>query len=151
MTHTSENPAAAAARHARALERQARVGILRNPNAPPRPPQRKARLTGKWPSLQSTRRPQSPPPPVAAQTISDTDLARLMKAALTLPDPRAHQDTGTTGHDDADTTVTPLPDSATPTDTLETPSRPPGDALKPFVLLVGSTALIALTLLAAVW
>ncbi|MCC5970200.1 MAG: hypothetical protein JJU15_09630 [Pararhodobacter sp.] len=37
-------------------ERQARVGILRNPNTPPRPPPRKARLTGKWVELRSPRR-----------------------------------------------------------------------------------------------
>lgn len=37
-------------------ERQARVGILRNTNAPPKPPLRRAALTGKWPSLRSSRR-----------------------------------------------------------------------------------------------
>lgn len=41
------------------LERQARVGILRNLNAPPRPPARRANLMGKWMNLRSSRRPQS--------------------------------------------------------------------------------------------
>ena len=38
------------------LERQARVGILRNLNDPPSPMPRKAPLTGKWPDLRSGRR-----------------------------------------------------------------------------------------------
>lgn len=41
------------------LERQARVGILRNPNDPPRPPTRKAQLMGKWINLRSSRRPRA--------------------------------------------------------------------------------------------
>lgn len=41
------------------LERQARVGILRNLNAPPRPPMRRANLMGKWMNLRSSRRPKS--------------------------------------------------------------------------------------------
>ena len=40
-------------------ERQARVGILRNPNSPPTPPARRVALTGKWMRLRSTRRPRS--------------------------------------------------------------------------------------------
>lgn len=39
------------------LARQARVGILRNTNEPPRPPTRKASLTARWLSLRSSRRP----------------------------------------------------------------------------------------------
>lgn len=45
------------ARRDRQLERQARVGILRNPNQPPAPPARKAPLMGKWLRLRSSRRP----------------------------------------------------------------------------------------------
>lgn len=51
---------AAEAAHARRLsrlERQGRVGILRNPNDPPRPPPRKTALMGRWLSLRSGRRP----------------------------------------------------------------------------------------------
>jgi len=113
VTKTSENPAAAAiSRRALWLERQARVGILRNPNAPPRPPPRKAALMGKWPRLRSGRRPLSdinpatePPEPRAAEQPAgrpamrpagtgqaieadnalpnDTDLARMMRQAST--------------------------------------------------------------------
>lgn len=43
-------------------DRQARVGILRNPNQPPKPPTRRAALMGKWPSLRSSRRPSAPHP-----------------------------------------------------------------------------------------
>ena len=39
------------------LDRQARVGILRNLNPVPRPPARRPALTGRWPSLRSSRRP----------------------------------------------------------------------------------------------
>ncbi|MFN4100349.1 MAG: hypothetical protein ACK4GT_11280 [Pararhodobacter sp.] len=38
-------------------ERQARVGILRNPASPPRPPARRAPLMGRWLDLRSSRRP----------------------------------------------------------------------------------------------
>lgn len=50
------------------LARQARVGILRNPNEPPRPPSRKTSLTGRWLSLRSSRRPP-------AQQVVDAALA----------------------------------------------------------------------------
>lgn len=65
---TRVSPTADAAAPSRALlrqERQARVGILRNPNQPPKPPPRRARLMGKWPALRSSRRPgpDSAPPP----------------------------------------------------------------------------------------
>ena len=49
------------ARRAQRQERQARVGILRNPNRPPQPPARKAALMGKWPRLRSSRRPANMP------------------------------------------------------------------------------------------
>ena len=38
------------------LERQARVGLLPNPNQPPKPPPRRAALMGKWVDLRSSRR-----------------------------------------------------------------------------------------------
>jgi hypothetical protein len=47
---------AAATRHQLRLDRQARVGILRNLNEPPRLPPRKASLTGRWLDLRSRRR-----------------------------------------------------------------------------------------------
>lgn len=48
-----------AARLGARRERQARVGILRNPNSPPAPPARRVALTGKWMRLRSTRRPST--------------------------------------------------------------------------------------------
>ena len=55
---TLATDAAVATTHRQHLkrERQARVGILRNTNQPPRPPMRRAALTGKWPALRSSRR-----------------------------------------------------------------------------------------------
>lgn len=50
-------PMSAALRRRERQERQARVGILRNHNDPPRPPLRHARLMGRWPDLRSARRP----------------------------------------------------------------------------------------------
>lgn len=55
-------------------DRQARVGILRNPNDPPRPRPRKAPLMGRWLSLRSARRPP------AAQ-IEDAALAVVAQVA----------------------------------------------------------------------
>lgn len=55
------------------LERQARVGILRNPNSPPRPPARRATLTGRWPSLRSSRR----PPGSVVQDAADSVVTQL--------------------------------------------------------------------------
>ena len=63
-------------------ERQARVGILRNTNQPPRPPIRRAALTGKWPALRSSRRASpglierllaslDPPPPPRSDLPAD--------------------------------------------------------------------------------
>jgi len=61
------DPDTIAARRARLRrERQARVGILRNPNQPPRPAARRTPLMGKWLNLRSSRRPPAPPPPVPA-------------------------------------------------------------------------------------
>lgn len=56
-------------RNVMARSRQARVGILRNTNAPPAPPARRVALTGKWPSLRSSRR--APP-----------EIVALLKAAM---------------------------------------------------------------------
>lgn len=148
VTLTSDSPAAAAARRDRALERQARVGILRNPNNPPLPPQRKARLTGKWPNLQSTRRPQAraQPDTAAAPTLTDTDLARMMKEAsvpVPLDDTSCHADA-----DLPDTVVvTPLPDRTPPPTTPQPDSPLPGDGPKQLVLIIGLIVLISLTLI----
>ncbi|PTX02991.1 hypothetical protein [Pararhodobacter aggregans] len=51
------------------LERQARVGILRNPKSPPRPPSRRAALMGRWPKLRSSRRPRDSAVEDAAQAV----------------------------------------------------------------------------------
>lgn len=69
------------------IARQARVGILRNTNEPPRPPPRKASLTGRWLSLRSSRRPAAQDVVEAALAVSQpgeggTDAARLPVAAL---------------------------------------------------------------------
>jgi len=58
MTDAATNTAFAARIGAR-RDRQARVGILRNPNSPPAPPARRVALTGKWMRLRSTRRPST--------------------------------------------------------------------------------------------
>jgi hypothetical protein len=57
----SREPSEQIQRRADQMARQARVGILRNPNAPPRIPPRRAQLMGRWADLRSSRR---PPPPV---------------------------------------------------------------------------------------
>lgn len=57
MIADPQAPDTASARRQSRLDRQARVGILRNPNDPPRPPPRKAPLMGRWLSLRSGRRP----------------------------------------------------------------------------------------------
>lgn len=46
----------AASRRRSRQERQARVGLLRNPNQPPRPAARSAQLMGRWLNLRSSRR-----------------------------------------------------------------------------------------------
>jgi len=53
---TSETTEPVASRRLQRGERQARVGLLRNPNRPPRPPPRRAPLMGKWLDLRSSRR-----------------------------------------------------------------------------------------------
>jgi len=63
------------------LDRQARVGILRNPKEPPRLPPRKAALTGKWLDLRSRRRlRRQGPEPVSfaavAEAVPDTPVSR---------------------------------------------------------------------------
>ena len=68
------------------LERQARVGILRNLNPVPRPPARRPALTGRWPCLRSTRRPPDARVEQAAQQYladnSDGDAQPLAGAAV---------------------------------------------------------------------
>ncbi|GAB4268533.1 MAG: hypothetical protein Kow0013_19370 [Pararhodobacter sp.] len=56
-------------------ERQARVGILRNTNQPPRPPARRAKLMGKWLNLRSSRRPHPRTEP-AAQPAAPAKVAQ---------------------------------------------------------------------------
>lgn len=51
------------------LDRQTRVGILRNPKSPPRPPARRAALMGRWPNLRSSRRPKTTMVEEAAQAV----------------------------------------------------------------------------------
>jgi hypothetical protein len=88
---TAAKPARAGVRARLRQERQARVGILRNPNHPPVPPLRRAPLMGKWPNLRSSRRPApvdpaapelTPnPPPVAVEDAlhraADGTVARI--------------------------------------------------------------------------
>jgi hypothetical protein len=90
-------PSGVGARARLRQERQARVGILRNPNHPPAPPPRRALLMGKWPNLRSSRRPTpaevappdpAPPPPprgveealhrTADGTVARIDVTTLM-------------------------------------------------------------------------
>ena len=70
-SRTRDDSAAPAQRRTR-QDRQARVGILRNPNSPPRPPTRRASLTGRWPSLRSSRRPSSAAVAEAAESVVTT-------------------------------------------------------------------------------
>ncbi len=152
MTHPSETPAAAAARRARMLDRQARIGILRNPNTPPRPPQRKARLMGKWPNLQSTRRPDTLARSAAdtiAPAVTDTDLARMMKEAPPLPPCAVHDcgednNPGSTGQTPPAEVVIPLPDNSAPSGALLWPTRLTAQTRKRLVLIAGFSALLAL-------
>lgn len=62
-------PMSAALRRRERQERQARVGILRNHNDPPRPPLRHARLMGRWPDLRSARRPHPADGDAAAEGV----------------------------------------------------------------------------------
>ena len=50
-------------------DRQARVGILRNPASPPRPPARRAPLMGRWLNLRSSRRPAGAQVAAAAEAV----------------------------------------------------------------------------------
>ncbi len=72
-------PMSAALRRRERQERQARVGILRNHNDPPRPPLRHARLMGRWPDLRSARRPhpaEADAPAEVAQQAPESDAPR---------------------------------------------------------------------------
>ena len=89
MTIAADPPSADSVHRRRQsrLARQARVGILRNPNEPPRPPPRKASLTGRWLSLRSSRRPPAQEVVEAALAVTNppdggTDAADLPRAAL---------------------------------------------------------------------
>lgn len=53
--------------------RQARVGILRNPNDPPPIPPRRAQLMGRWPDLRSTRRQAAPAGPMESAAVPPDD------------------------------------------------------------------------------
>lgn len=73
-------PMSAALRRRERQERQARVGILRNHNDPPRPPLRHARLMGRWPDLRSARRPHPADGDAAAevaQQAPESDAPRV--------------------------------------------------------------------------
>ena len=154
VTLTSETSADLTTRHARMLARQARVGILRNPNTPPRPPQRKARLTGKWTNLQSSRRPQAQPDAaIAAPVLTDTDLARMMKEQPIPPGtgPASTDDeTGSAAATASAEVIAPLRQSAPPPGSAPPQPRHPGDAMRARVVVTGLVALFALTLLAAI-
>jgi len=53
-------------------ERQARVGILRNPASPPRLPARRTPLMGRWLNLRSSRRPSGSSVAAAAESVVTT-------------------------------------------------------------------------------
>lgn len=59
----------AALRRRSRQDRQARVGILRNVNDPPKPPARRPALLGRFPTLRSSRRPQTQAVEAAAQQV----------------------------------------------------------------------------------
>ena len=95
---TSTAPDAESRRPSR-QDRQARVGILRNPNSTPAPPPRRAQLMGRWPSLRSGRRataqqiaraaralvkPDHPLPVDAATVPSESDPGGQTRPALGL-------------------------------------------------------------------
>jgi len=131
------------------LARQARVGILRNPNALPRPPQRRASLMGKWPSLQSTRRPQAQTRAVTADAapVTDTELARRMKETL---EPVELLETAAVSDRPAAPVVTGTPKDTDPPGPPEAEVSSLNDSKKLLILISGFTALIALTVLASV-
>lgn len=89
MSIAADSPPADSAyrRRQSRIARQARVGILRNTNEPPRPPPRKAALTGRWLSLRSSRRPPQQEVVEAALAVTHppdggADPANLPLAAL---------------------------------------------------------------------
>lgn len=78
MTDSAMDTAFAARLGAR-RDRQARVGILRNPNSPPSAPARRVALTGKWMRLRSTRRPNTPAdPPEGEGVVPETPPAPIV-------------------------------------------------------------------------
>ncbi len=88
----------------RGKDLQARVGILRNPNAPPVPPPRRAALTGRWPSLRSQRRPSGKRGKAAGKGASDPPdpQAADRTASVAIPDrtaPRPARASGTRPED----------------------------------------------------
>lgn len=119
----ADAPDLAAARRARQMARAARVGILRNPNSPPLPPRRKARLMGKWPDLQSSRRPAAAPPAGAgAMTITDTELTRRIMADDPAPAADADADADAPGAAEHPPPETPAPPRM-PDDSAATPAE----------------------------
>jgi len=66
-------------------DRQARVGILRNPNTAPRPPLRRAQLMGRWPSLRSGRRASALQIARATQSLLGPDAAPDTLADADIP------------------------------------------------------------------
>ena len=125
------------------MARAARVGILRNPNSPPLPPQRKARLMGKWPGLQSSRRPAAGTPVSAgAITITDTELTRRIMA----DDPAPAMDApGAAEHPPPEAPAPPrMPDdsAAAPVERQWPPAR--------IILIAGLLLLTTLTALGAI-
>lgn len=80
-TQTPEKNVEAGSRRRLRQERQSRVGILRNPNMPPRPPPRRAALMGKWLRLRSARR----PPPGGIHLLPDEDAVPLPSGVAETP------------------------------------------------------------------
>lgn len=87
-----ETAVSAETRRRMRLDRQARVGLLRNPNRPPPPRPRRAAIMGRWLNLRSSRRATDAVMPGDDLTISDDVIRKLRK---TLPpmdaDPPATQ------------------------------------------------------------
>lgn len=82
-------PRALASRQRQQQERQARVGILRNPNSPPVPPPRRARLMGKWTHLRSSRRPPATKTAATETTATQTTATQTTAAVAEAPAPQA--------------------------------------------------------------
>ena len=77
-----ETAVSAETRRRMRLDRQARVGLLRNPNRPPPPRPRRAAIMGRWLNLRSSRRATDAVMPGDDLTISDDVIRKLRK---TLP------------------------------------------------------------------